>query len=79
MTVSVYIFIPIMPVWLMENEHFTPIEAGRSMGVFGLGLYSFGAICSWLVQRFGVPVVDGGHGSLCCFAVVYRPATVSVR
>ena len=52
MTVSVYIFIPIMPVWLMENEHFTPIEAGRSMGVFGLGLYSFGAICSWLVQRF---------------------------
>lgn len=52
LTVAVYILIPVMPRWLMESENFTPVEAGRAMGVFGLGLYVFGALCSWLVQRF---------------------------
>lgn len=52
LTTSVYILIPVMPRWLMESENFTPVEVGRSMGVFGLGLYVFGAVCSWLAQRF---------------------------
>ena len=51
LTMSVYILIPIMPHWLMETQHFSPVEAGRSMGVFGLGLYVMGTFCSWLVQR----------------------------
>ena len=52
LTMSVYVLIPVMPRWLMEVENFSPVEVGRSMGVFGLGLYVFGALCSWLVQRF---------------------------
>ena len=62
-TISVYILLPAMPRWLMEEENFTPVEVGRSMGVFGLGLYVFGALCSWLVQRYRRNVV-------CMWAIV---------
>ena len=57
LTMSVYVFIPIMPLWLMENEGFTPYETGLSMGAYAVGLYLFGAQCSWLVQRFRRNVV----------------------
>ena len=57
LTLSVYILIPIMPRWLMEVQHFSPVETGRSMGVFGLGLYVMGMFCSWLVQRYRRNVV----------------------
>ena len=63
LTVSIYILIPIMPRWLMEIKRFSPVEAGRSMGVFGLGLYLMGMFCSWLVQRFRRNVV-------CMWAIV---------
>ena len=63
LTMSVYILIPVMPRWLMEEEHFTPVAVGRSMGVFGLGLYVMGALCSWLVQRYRRNVV-------CMWAIV---------
>ena len=36
LTLSVYILLPVMPRWLMEEEHFSAVEAGRCMGVFGL-------------------------------------------
>lgn len=62
-TISVYILLPVMPRWLMEEENFTPVEVGRSMGVFGLGLYLFGSCCSWLVQRYRRNVV-------CMWAIV---------
>lgn len=57
LTMSVYILIPVMPRWMMEVHHFTPVETGRSMGVFGLGLYVMGMFCSWLVQRYRRNVV----------------------
>ena len=57
LTMSVYILIPVMPLWLMEVQHFSPVETGRSMGVFGLGLYVMGMFCSWLVQRYRRNVV----------------------
>ena len=63
LTISVYILLPVMPRWLMEEENFTPVEVGRSMGVFGLGLYVFGTFCSWLVQRYRRNVV-------CMWAIV---------
>jgi MFS family permease len=63
LTLSVYILLPVMPLWLMEEENFTAVEVGRSMGVFGLGLYVFGAFCSWLVQRYRRNVV-------CMWAIV---------
>jgi len=57
LTMSVYMLIPMMPLWLMKVENFTPLQTGVSMGVFGLGLYLFGAQCSWLVQRYRRNVV----------------------
>lgn len=57
LTMSECMLIPVMPRWLMEVENFSPLETGLSMGVFGLGLYLFGAQCSWLVQRFRRNVV----------------------
>lgn len=57
LTMSVYLLIPVMPHWLMEELHFSPEEVGCSMGVFGLGLYLMGALCSWLVQHYRRNVV----------------------
>ena len=57
LTMSLYILIPVMPRWMIEVHHFTPVETGRSMGVFGLGLYVMGMFCSWLVQRYRRNVV----------------------
>ena len=60
LTMSVYMLIPVMPQWLMEEEHFTHVQAGRAMGVFGMGLYVFGALCSWLVPYIeAVPWLSG--------------------
>lgn len=52
LTMSVYIFIPVLPVWLMADAHLSAMQVGMSMGIFGLGIFSFGAFCSFLVQRF---------------------------
>ncbi len=57
LTMSVYMLLPVMPQWLMHSEHFTPGQAGLSMGVFACGLYLFGMLCSWLVQRYRRNVV----------------------
>lgn len=57
LTMSVYMLLPTMPRWLMETAHFSPVETGLSMGVFALGLYLFGAQCSWLVQHYRRNVV----------------------
>ena len=57
LTMSVYVFIPILPLWLMHTENFSPLETGLSMGAYAVGLYLFGAQCSWLVQRYRRNVV----------------------
>ncbi len=71
LTVAVYVLIPVMPRWLMDDEHFTPVQAGRAMGVFGLGLYVFGALCSWLVQRYRRNVV-------CMWAIAFVAVDVAL-
>lgn len=57
LTMSVYMLIPTFPQWLLTGQHFTPEQTGLSMAAFALGLYLFGAQCSWLVQRFRRNVV----------------------
>jgi len=51
LTIAVYMLVPTMPLWMLE-EGFTPIETGLSMGVFGIGLFVFGAFVSFLVQHY---------------------------
>ena len=71
LTMSMYILLPVMPHWLMEEKQFSAVEAGRSMGVFGLGLYVFGTLCSWLVQRYRRNVV-------CMWAIIAVIANIAV-
>ncbi len=52
LTMAIYALIPVLPQWLMKTENLTPEEVGLSMGAFAVGLYFFGAQCSWLVQRY---------------------------
>ncbi len=52
LAMSVYVFVPSLPVWLLETQSFTPVQVGISMGVFAIGLYVLGMFCSWMVQRF---------------------------
>jgi MFS family permease len=57
LTMSIYMLIPTFPQWLLGEQQFTPGQTGLSMAVFAVGLYLFGAQCSWLVQRFRRNVV----------------------
>ena len=52
LTMAVYVLIPVMPGWLMQTENLTLQETGMIMGAFGIGIFLFGYLTSWLVQRF---------------------------
>ena len=49
---SVYVLVPVMPLWLINGEGFSAGDAGLAMGAFGVGLSAFGGFCSYLVQRY---------------------------
>ena len=49
---SVYVLVPVMPLWLMEGEGFSAHDAGLAMGAFGVGIFALGGFCSYLVLRY---------------------------
>ena len=57
LTMSIYALVPVLPIWLMTYEHFSPLYTGMSMGAFAFGMFGFGFFCSYLVQRFRRNVV----------------------
>lgn len=63
LTMSIYILVPTFPIWMLETEKFSPLEVGVAMVAFAAGLYSFGTLCSWLVQRFR-------RNRVCIFSIV---------
>ena len=52
LSAAVYMLIPVLPVWLIETEHFNMLQVGVAMGIFGVGLYLLGCFCNFLIQRF---------------------------
>lgn len=52
LTMSVYMLIPTMPLWLVSSQHLSLTDTGWVMGAFGIGLFLLGAFTSYLVQRF---------------------------
>lgn len=52
LSLSVYMLIPVLPIWLIQEENFSQMETGLSMGVFALGLYLLGPLVSYLVQHY---------------------------
>lgn len=52
LTLGVYILIPVLPLWLLEDENLSLQETGLAMGAFGFGLWLLGCFTSFLVQHF---------------------------
>lgn len=52
LTVSVYIQIPLLPIWMIKDAGFSPDIVAVSLGIFGLGVFSLGFFCSYLVQKY---------------------------
>ena len=52
LSMSVALFIPTLPLWLLESQQLSHLQTGVAFGAFGIGLFLFGALTSWLVQRF---------------------------
>ena len=74
LAMSVYMLIPVMPVWLVETEHFTMYQTGIVMGVFAVGLFLLGMFCNYLVQYFRrnkVCVLSILCLAACIFALYY--------
>ena len=65
LSMSVYMLIPVLPIWLTSEENFSATEIGMSMGVFAVGLYLMGPFVSYLVQRYRRNVV-------CLWAIVIQ-------
>ena len=51
-TMSVYMLIPILSVWMLGSAGFSQQAVGIVMGVYGIGLFLLGGFCNWLVQRY---------------------------
>ena len=51
-TMSVYMLIPILPVWMLGTAGLSQQAVGTVMGVYGIGLFLLGGFCNWLVQRY---------------------------
>ena len=71
LTMSVYMLIPSLPVWLLK--YFTTAEIGIIMGVFGVGLFLLGGFCTYLVQRYRRNQVCMWSilGMIICLALLY--------
>lgn len=49
---SVTMLIPTLPLWMLYSEGLSAAETGIAMGVFGIGVFLPGCMCSYLVQRY---------------------------
>lgn len=73
LTMSVYMLIPTLPLWLVETQHIGLLETGCVMGAFGAGLFLMGAFTSYLVQQYrrNMVCVWAIIGMICCLGLVY--------
>lgn len=51
-SMSAYMFVPTLPLWLMGQERVSAADTGLAMGIFALGLFVLGPWCSHLVQCY---------------------------
>ena len=52
LSMSVYMLLPTMPMWLLGDQNLSGVEAGIVMGAFGAGLFALGAFVSYLIERY---------------------------
>jgi MFS family permease len=72
---SMYGFLGLYPTFLRETLHYTPIDAGKVIGFFGVGALA-SIPCGWIGDRYSPKLVLSG--SLLCVAVLgylfFQPA-----
>lgn len=71
LSMSVCMLIPILPKYLMEVEDLSSWQVGIVMGVYSLGLFVFGPLCNWLIQRYR-------RNSVCLWAVLLMVASLAL-
>ena len=52
LSMSVYMLLPTMPLWLAGDQNLIAVETGLVMGAFGAGLFLLGAFVSFLIQHY---------------------------
>ena len=52
LSMSVYMLLPTMPLWLAGDQNLSAVETGLVMGAFGAGLFLLGAFVSFLIQHY---------------------------
>ena len=57
LSMSVYLLLPTMPLWLAGNQNLSAAESGLVMGAFGAGLFVLGFFVSFLIERYRRNVV----------------------
>jgi len=71
LTMSVYMFIPVFPLWLIAGGQLDTVQIGLALGAFGLGLYLLGAFATYLVQHYRRNLV-------CVFAILGMIASLAL-
>lgn len=51
-TLPVYMLVAILPVWLLKYVELSDMQVASTMGIYGCGVFLFGAVCSYLIQRY---------------------------
>ena len=70
LSISVYMLIPALPIWLLDVQRFSAPNVGLSMAIFALGLYLPGPFCSYFVQRFR-------RNKVCILSVIVMAACIA--
>lgn len=52
LSMSVYLLLPTLPLWLVGNQNLSAAESGLVMGAFGAGLFVLGFFVSFLIERY---------------------------
>ncbi len=49
---SVYMLLPVLPLWMADMKDFSQSQMASVMMSFGIGVFLFGAVNSYLIQRY---------------------------
>ncbi len=52
LAMSVYMQLPVFAIWMAESDVLSDIQVSVVVGIYGIGLFLFGTVCSYLVQRY---------------------------
>lgn len=52
LSMSVYVLLPTLPLWLVGDQNLSAVESGIVMGAFGMGLFVLGFFVSFLIERY---------------------------